>query len=82
MNMRTPAMNLNDMPHGGALFTSVSRGPVLFEQQARQFLRLTGLVCAPAFSAPGGILLIGTSSPSPAGASEFTSTPIAGYQSA
>jgi hypothetical protein len=34
-----PAMNLNDMPHSGVLIAAVSRGSVLFGQQARQFLQ-------------------------------------------
>ena len=44
-----PAMNLNDMPHSGVLVAAVSRGSVLFGQQARQFLQanLTGLAGAP-----------------------------------
>jgi hypothetical protein len=42
-------MNLNDMPHSGVLVAAVSHGPVLFRQQARQFLQasLTGLAGAP-----------------------------------
>jgi len=32
-----PATNLNDMPDGGVLAAAVSRGSVLFGQQARQF---------------------------------------------
>ena len=32
-----PATNLNDMPDGGVLVAAVSRGSVLFGQQARQF---------------------------------------------